>query len=118
LKTIYRLLISALGIMATAYLMKNYGISLSNDWTVLATLTIVLAVLNAFLKPILLFLTFPITLLTFGIFVFVVNAAVIYLAGALVSGFNVGGFFSAMLFGIFYSVILSALNWVTGLDED
>lgn len=117
LKTLFRLLVSAVGILATAYLLQDYGVRLDN-WGSLAIVTLVMAFLNAFLRPLLILLTLPVTLLTFGIFIFVINALIIYLAGEIVPGFGLSGFLPALLFGIVYSVILSALNWVTGLDED
>jgi len=70
-----------------------------------------LGLANVFVRPLLLALTLPITLLTLGLFVFVVNALMIMLAAALVDGFEVEGFGSA-LWG---AVVLSLMNFVVGI---
>lgn len=71
---------------------------------------IVLAILNAFVKPILIFLTLPITLVTFGLFLFVINALIILLAEKLVPGFSVDGFWWALLFSLLLSLVTSLLH--------
>jgi putative membrane protein len=68
----------------------------------------VLGVINAILRPILLILTFPITILTLGLFVFVVNGLMLYLAGQLVKGFYVYGFLAA----VFGALFLSVVSWL------
>ena len=62
--------------------------------------SVVLAILNAIVKPILIFLTLPITLLSLGFFLLVINASVILLADKLIDGFQVDGFWWALLFSI------------------
>lgn len=69
----------------------------------------VLGVINAVLRPILLFLTMPITILTLGLFVLVINGGMLYLAGLLVKGFYVHGFWAA----IFGALFLSVVSWLT-----
>ena len=69
----------------------------------------VLGVINAVLRPILLILTFPITILTLGLFVFVINGFMLYLAGQLVKGFYVHGFLAA----VFGALFLSVVSWLT-----
>ena len=68
---------------------------------------VVLALLNLIVKPILLLLTLPITVLTLGLFLFVINAVIILLADAFVSGFDVAGFWIALLFSILLSIFQS-----------
>lgn len=73
---------------------------------------LVLGLINAVLRPLLILLTLPVTLLTLGLFIFVINALLFQLAGHLVDGFNVGGFGPALWGSIAYSLIswlLSAL---------
>lgn len=84
------------------------GIHVADFWTAIA-LAVVLAVLNAIVKPVLIILTFPITLVTFGLFLFVINAAIILLADKLLDGFSVDGFWWALLFSLLLSVVTSVL---------
>ena len=70
---------------------------------------IVLALLNLIVKPILLLLTLPITVITLGLFLFVINAVIILLADAFVSGFDVAGFWIALLFSILLSIFQSVV---------
>lgn len=71
---------------------------------------IVLAVLNAILKPILVFLTFPITIVTFGLFLLVINTLIILLSDKLMDSMVIDGFWWAMLFSILLSLITSILS--------
>ena len=68
---------------------------------------VVLALLNLIVKPILLLLTLPITVITLGLFLFVINAVIILLADAFVNGFDVAGFWIALLFSILLSIFQS-----------
>jgi putative membrane protein len=73
---------------------------------------VVLGLINTLLRPLLVLLTLPVTLLTLGLFIFVINALLFQLAGHLVDGFHVGGFWSVLIGSIAYSLIswlLSAL---------
>lgn len=81
------------------------GIHITNYWTAII-LILVLSLLNAFVKPLLVLLTLPLTVFTFGIFLFVVNAVIILIGSELVKGFQVDSFWRALLF----SIILSLLN--------
>jgi putative membrane protein len=69
---------------------------------------LLLGFLNAFLKPILVILTIPITLLTFGLFLLAINAGIILLADYALPGFTVDSFFTAVL----YSIIVSVITWI------
>jgi putative membrane protein len=72
--------------------------------------TLVLGLLNAFLRPILLFFTLPLTILTLGLFTFVINGALFYLAASLVYGFRVNGFGSAFIAALLFSIFSFVLN--------
>lgn len=98
-------LVNALVILVVAYLLP--GVHILNFWTALVV-AFVLGVLNMLVKPLLIFLTLPLTLLTFGLFLLVINALIVLLASHLVSGFSVDGFWWAMLF----SIVVSLLNLV------
>ena len=95
-------LINALIIMVAAYILP--GVHVQNFWTALV-LALVMGILNILVKPLLVLLTFPITLVTFGLFLLVINALMVLLASHLVSGFMVDGFLSAFLFSILISLI-------------
>jgi putative membrane protein len=94
-----------------------YGLSMILDPHVRITsygtailFVLVLAILNAIVKPVLIILTLPITVLTLGIFLLVINVLMILLAGKIVSGFYVEGFFWAFIFGLLLSLLSSFLN--------
>jgi len=110
-----RLLVTALAAMLTAYLLP--GVKIDSFLTALL-LALVLAVLNVLVKPILIILTLPATILTLGLFLLVINALIILLATKLVSGFRVDGFWWALLFSIVMTVITSIMHGIAGSNED
>ncbi len=85
------------------------GIHIDSFWTAIV-LALVLAILNSIVKPILVILTLPITILTFGLFLFVINALIILMAGNFIHGFKVDGFWWALLFSLLLSIISSILR--------
>ena len=93
---VLRIIISAVVAFALSYILS--GVHIQSFVTALI-LAIVLGLLNLFVKPILIILTLPITIFTFGLFLFVINALIILLAAKFVSGFRVDGFWWA-----YYSV--------------
>jgi len=86
------------------------GVHVDNFSTSLVV-AIVLAFLNIFIKPILQFFSFPVTVLTMGLFLLVINAAIIMLCDYLVEGFNVNGFFNALIFSVILSICQSIVNY-------
>jgi putative membrane protein len=103
---ILRIIISAVVAFGLSYILN--GIYIDSFLTALV-LAVVLAILNAFIKPILIILTFPLTIFTFGLFLFVINACIILLAGKFVKGFRVDGFWWALLFSLLLSLLTSLL---------
>jgi len=101
-----RLLVTSIVAFALSYILS--GVAIDSFWTAIL-LAIVLAALNAFVKPLLILITLPITILTVGLFLFVVNALIIILADKLLDGFQVKNFWWALLFGLLLSIITSAL---------
>lgn len=95
-------IVSAMVIFSIAYVIP--GVRVENFTTALVV-ALILGILNAFLKPILVILTFPITIVTLGIFYFILNAALIILVSRIVPGFTIDGFFWAFIFGLVLSVI-------------
>ena len=78
---------------------------------------VVLAFLNTIVKPVLTFLTIPITLFTLGFFLLAINAFIIIFAEKLVSGFHVQGFWWALVFSLIISVFTGILNLVFGVND-
>jgi len=106
MKFLMRIVVTSIIAFALAYLLD--GINITTFWSAII-LAIVLALLNAFVKPLLVLLTFPITILTFGLFLLVINALIILLADKLLDGFSVDGFWNALLFSLLLSVLTSLL---------
>jgi len=103
-------IVLTLAVIIAAKLMP--GVSMNNVWTALLT-GLVIALLNRFLRPVLIFLTLPFTAIKLGLFLFVINAVIILLAGAIVPGFTVEGFGTALLF----SLLLTLLNFLLELPN-
>lgn len=106
---ISRLIISTLAVLITSYLLPGVSIEGNSFFTALVVAA-VLAFLNAILKPIMVILTIPITIVTFGFFLLVINAFMIMLASKLVDGFYVSGFWWALLFSLILSITTSILE--------
>ena len=100
--------IMATSIIAFALSKVLRGIQVDDFWTAIA-LAVVMAFLNAIVKPIIIILTLPATLLTFGLFLFAINAGMILLADYLLDGFRVDGFLWALLFSLLLSLVTSLL---------
>ena len=100
-----RLLISTIIVLLLAYFLD--GVSVDSPLTAVIV-AVVLALLNTFLKPILVFFTFPITIFTLGLFLLVINAGMVLLCDKLVDGFDVATFLTAIIF----SVLMSISQWV------
>ena len=112
---VLRILITAVVAFALSSVLP--GIHIHTFWTAIV-LSLVLAVLNFFIKPILIILTLPITILTFGLFLFVINALIVLLAGNFVRGFEVDGFGWALLFSLLLSLLTSLLYKEPDRDTD
>jgi len=104
-----QILISTLAVFFTSWILPGVEI---NQFTTAIVVALVLALLNAFLKPLLVILTIPVTILTLGFFLLVINAFIIQLAGHFVAGFKVKNFLWAFLFGIILSLVTSLLEHI------
>ena len=102
MKFLLRLLITAAVAFGLAKVLS--GISVDSFWTAFI-FAIVLALLNVFVKPILILLTLPVTIITLGLFLFVINALVVLLASRLVDGFVIKNFWWGLLFAFLLSLI-------------
>ena len=104
---IIRLLLNAIAVFALASFLN--GVSVDGYQTAIIV-AIVLSVLNLIVKPILVILTLPITIVTLGLFLFVINACIILLADKFIDGFAVSSFWTAMLFSVLLSILQSLLQ--------
>jgi putative membrane protein len=107
---VIRFLLTGLAVLLTAYLLpgvhvENYGYAL--------LVAILLAFSNAFVKPILIILTIPLTILTLGLFLLVINAIVILIVDYFVPGFSVDGFWWALAFSLVLSIFNSLFTDLT-----
>lgn len=103
--TILKFLGTVAAIMLTVYLVP--GILVTGGWTSILLAALVWSVITMIIRPVLTILTLPITLITFGLFSFVLNALLFWAMAALVPGFDVTGFWSALL----GALVLSILSW-------
>lgn len=95
-------MVNAVSLLIVGYLLP--GITLTGFWAAMLA-ALVLGLLNALIKPILILLTLPITVVTMGLFLLVINALVFWLAGSILKGFEVNGFWWALIGAIVYSVL-------------
>ena len=100
-------LVNALALMAVAYLLP--GIAVASFLTALVA-ALVLGLVNAVIRPVLILLTLPATLLTLGLFIFVINGLLFWLVGSFISGFTVAGFWPGVFGAIAYSIVSWALS--------
>ena len=107
MKNFFKILLTALAVIVLASFLP--GIDVGNNYLTALVVAVVISLLNMFVRPLLIFFTLPATLVTFGLFLFVINAFIILLAGRLVDGFYVSGFTTALLFSILLSLFRSYL---------
>ena len=102
---IAQVVVMALATVLAAYMLP--GVNVDSLGTAILTAAII-ALLNSFIRPILIVLTLPFTILTMGLFLLIINAFIIILTAGMVSSFHVNGFWDAFLF----SMLLTALNYL------
>ncbi len=108
MNTLITILVSGIAIMISAFFLE--GVSIRNFASALWT-AVMIAIANAIVKPVLVFLTIPLTIVTLGLFLFVINAVIILLVTKLSPGFRVRNFWWAMAFSIVLSVVNAILMW-------
>lgn len=111
---IFKILATAAAALVAAYILPGVNIA---DVTTALVVALVLALLNTFVKPILVILTIPVTLVTLGLFLLVINILIIKWTANLVSGFSVDGWLSALLFSIIVSVVNSVFTSLANHSE-
>ena len=102
-----RILGGALAVLAAAYLVPGFHVA---DFYVALIVAVLLGIIGVTLKPILVILTLPITLLTFGLFSFVINAGILWFVASFVDGFDIDTFFAALLGSLVVSIVQWALH--------
>ena len=100
-------ILNALALLSVAYVMPSIHVATFGS-ALLAAL--VLGLVNAVLRPLLLLLTLPVTLLTLGLFIFVINGLMFWLAGSMLEGFVVSGFWPAVFGALLYSIVSGVLS--------
>ena len=106
MKTFLKILLTALAVVVLANILP--GISVAGYFSAIIV-AVVIAFLNMFMRPLLIFFTLPATIVTLGLFLFVINACIILLADKLIDGFAVSGFWAALFFSILLSIFRAAL---------
>jgi putative membrane protein len=106
-RTVIRILLNAVALVLTAGLFES--IYLEGFFSAILAVMI-LAFINAFIRPIFLLLTLPLTVMTLGLFTLVINATLFKLTSLLVPGFHVGGFWSALGGAVIYSILIVLIN--------
>jgi putative membrane protein len=106
-----RFLLRIIVIAAVSYALSRVlsGVKIDSFWTAFV-FALVLAILNIFVRPLLVLFTLPITILTLGLFLFVINAIVVLLASKFVDGIAIASFWWGLLFSLILSVVSSILN--------
>ena len=113
MKLILRLLLTALAVVLLSYVLP--GVHVDSMWTAIV-LAVVLALLNFLVKPLLVLFTLPVTILTLGLFLLVINALIILFAENLVPGFQVAGFWWALIFSLLLSFLQAVLHSILKRD--
>jgi len=106
MNTILKLILTAVAVFVLSRILPGIIVTDLNAALIVA---IVLGLLKVFIRPIIIFLTFPITLVTLGLFLFVINTILILITDYFVDGFQVSGFWSALIFSLLLSGVQSIL---------
>ena len=109
LKLLVVWLINALALLTVAYVLPGIAIA---DFTTALIAALVLGLVNAFIRPVLILLTLPATILTLGLFIFVINGLLFWFVGSYLQGFTVSGFWAGFFGAIVYSIVSWALSSV------
>lgn len=111
MRLLVRWLLMALVVLTAGYVLPGIRVA---DFTTAIVAAAVLGIVNAVIRPILMFLAIPLRILTLGLFSFVINALLLLLVSAVVPGFEVHGFWAALLASIVLAIAGSFINGSTG----
>jgi putative membrane protein len=109
LTLVLRWIVNAAALLLVAYLYPGVSV---DDFTAALIAALVLGLVNAVLRPLLVILTLPVTILTLGLFIFVINALLFWGVAEIVRGFHVTGFGAALLGSLLYSLITLLTSWI------
>lgn len=109
MNTVIKLLLTAVAVVVLAKFLPGVAV---DGYMAAIIVAVVLALLKLFVKPILVVLTLPITILTLGLFLFIINAIIVWIASRLLDGFSVESLGYALLFSVLLSIFQSLLNGV------
>src|SRR5437868_14232798 len=109
LNLLVRWLLNAAALLLVAYLYP--GVAVASFFAAMIA-ALVLGLVNALVRPILVILTLPVTILTLGLFLFVINALLFWLVAEIVEGFRVTGFVAALVGSLLYSLITLVTSWL------
>lgn len=102
----------------TIFIVANFlGLMEVEEPGTLVIAALVLGILNAWIRPVLIFITLPLNIITLGLFVLIINVFLLWLTAALVPGMAVHGFWYTLLASILISIISSILNWLITEDR-
>ena len=104
-----RWVINALALLALTQLLEGFSVS---GFYIALIAALVLGLINAVIRPVLLFFTLPINILTLGLFTFVVNAALLWFVSTFIQGFTITDFWTALGAAIFLWVVSTLTNWM------
>jgi len=110
MRIITKFLINVVSLLVVGYLVPGFEIK---DFKTAVIAALVIGIINTFIKPLLKIITFPITVLTLGIFSVILNVLLLMLAASITPGFHIDGFFTALIASIILSLISSLLNALT-----
>ena len=96
--------INAVALLAVAYLMPSISVA---SFTTALVAALILGLVNAVIRPVLILLTLPATILTLGLFIFVINGLLFWFVGTYLQGFTVAGFWA----GVFGAIVYSLISW-------
>jgi len=111
---IIKLLLNAIAVFALAYVLNGVQV---DGYVSAIIVAVVLSILNLLIKPLLVILTLPITIITLGLFLIVINALIILLADKLIDGFSVDNIWWAILFSVLLSILQSLLHSFVKKDK-
>ena len=114
MQIIVNLILSAIAVFVSAYVLP--GVKIDGFVTALVV-AILLAVVNTFIKPLVLLLTLPINILTLGLFSLIINALMVMLVAAIVPGFHVNGILWALVFSIVLSLVSSVIYMLMPVEK-
>ncbi len=109
-----RILLSSIAVIISSYLIPGIYVE---SFLVAVIIAVLLSLLNVTIKPLLIIFTIPLTVVTLGLFLLVINAIIILIAGAIVPGFVVDGFWWALIFSLVLSLTNSLLSDLSGKDQ-